>query len=78
MAVLIWITGIFLIPLIPTTAATLVGAGIIFISARFRRANAVSTVLTVLLTMSVLIAFFWKYSCDSRGRIYTRTDWDDR
>ena len=58
MAVLIWITGIFLIPLIPTTAATLVGAGIIFISARFRRANAVSTVLTVLLTMSVLIASF--------------------
>lgn len=58
MTVLIWITGIFLIPLIPTTAATLVGAGIIFISARFRRANAVSTVLTVLLTISVLIASF--------------------
>lgn len=58
MAVLIWITGIFLIPLIPTAAATLVGAGIIFISARFRRANAVSTVLTVLLTMAVLIASF--------------------
>ncbi|MBS4980111.1 MAG: hypothetical protein KHZ72_01890 [Lachnospiraceae bacterium] len=58
MAILMWIAGIFLVPLIPTAAATLVGAGIIFISARFRSANAVSTVLTVLFCMTVLTASF--------------------
>lgn len=58
MAVFLWIAGIFLIPLIPTVAATLAGTVIIFISSRFRGANAVSTILTVLFCMTVLFASF--------------------
>ncbi len=58
LAVVMWMLGIFLVPLIPTVAATLAGAVIIFISSRFRGANAVSTILTVLFCVAVLLVSF--------------------
>lgn len=49
----VWILGIFVQPLIPTTLATLLGALIIFIASRFQYARAMTTILS--LTAMVLV-----------------------
>lgn len=49
-----WILGIFVVPLIPTTLASMLGALIIFFSSRFRYANAVATILSVIMVVAVL------------------------
>ena len=54
----LWLLGIFTAPLIPTTIATLLGAVIIFISSRFRHANAVTTILSIAVVVVVLIGSF--------------------
>lgn len=51
----LWLIGIFLSSLIPTTIAAVIGAGITAISTKFRYANVVATVLSFLLVIGILI-----------------------
>lgn len=50
----VWLIGIIISPLIPTTIATVIGALIILFSSRFKYANAVTTIVTFLLIIAVL------------------------
>ncbi len=54
----VWICGILILPLIPTTLATVIGVVVIFFASRFKYANAVSTLLSILLLVGVLIFSF--------------------
>lgn len=50
-----WILGILAAPLIPTTLAALLGTLLILFSSRFKYANAVVTVVSVIGTLAVLV-----------------------
>lgn len=50
----VWLLGMILAPLIPTTIATMIGALIIWISARFRFAGLVATVISFGLLLAVM------------------------
>lgn len=51
----LWLIGIFLSSLIPTTIAAVIGAVITAISTKFRYANVVATVLSFVLVIGILI-----------------------
>jgi len=54
---IMWLVGIFLTCLIPTTVAAIFGAGITAISSKFRYASAVSTILSI-----VFVVIFFVFS----------------
>lgn len=55
---LVWLTGIFAVPLIPMTAAALLGALVIFIASRFRYAKALTTIISFAFVIAVLCVSF--------------------
>lgn len=57
-AIPIWLIGIFITPLFPTTLASFLGAIIAWISSRFRHADAVVTVLSLLLLIGIMFGSF--------------------
>lgn len=52
---LIWLAGLFLACLIPTTIAALLGAAITAISSKFKYASASSTILTIVFIIAVMV-----------------------
>jgi ABC-2 type transport system permease protein len=52
---ILWLVGIFLTCLIPTTLAAVFGAMITAISAKFRYASAVSTILSILFVVGLMV-----------------------
>jgi ABC-2 type transport system permease protein len=50
-----WIVGIFLICLIPTTVAAIFGAGITAISSKFRYASAIATILSIVFIVVIFV-----------------------
>ncbi len=56
---IMWIIGLFIAPLFPTTLAAILGACITFFASKFRHTTMVSTILTLLLALVVLSSSFF-------------------
>ena len=54
----IWLLGMMAAPLLPTTAATVIGALIILFTSRFRHANVLTTILTIGITSVIMVLSF--------------------
>jgi len=51
----LWLAGVFLAPLIPTTIAAMLGAGLTAIAVKFKYARGIAIILSFLATVSVLV-----------------------
>ncbi len=54
----IWVVGMLVAPLFPTTIAATIGAIIVWIASKFRYSNALSTVLSLVLLVGILVLSF--------------------
>ena len=64
---LIWGVGMLISPLIPTTVATLLGAAIIFLTSRFRHANILATILSIICVCGVVVLSFGLGGLEEQG-----------
>ncbi|MDO5425526.1 MAG: hypothetical protein Q4F41_17580 [Eubacteriales bacterium] len=68
-AAVIWIAGMLVAPLIPTTIATFIGLAIIWFSSRFRFANAVTTIVSFVLVIGILAGSFGLGQMEDQGQL---------
>ena len=54
----VWILGLLAAPQIPTTIATILGALIILFTSRFKYANALTTIVSVILVVAIVVSSF--------------------
>ena len=66
---MMFVVSIFLLPLVPLTIASVVGAIITGIGARMRHKNAVTIIISMLLTMGILVISFHPSLMEMEGNI---------